>query len=908
MSNKNKITLETRENKLEMIKKKGFKKAFFTTVMSMGVLLGCTGMLVGCGEAGPKGDTGAQGPQGEQGIQGIQGVPGVAGSMWFTGTAITGTGTSIEATVENTKVGDIYFNTSTCDLYQCVSENTWNWLANLKGDDGQPGEPGQPGQPGSAGPTGAAWLTGTAVTGTGSEINATVTTARVGDLYFNTETCDVYECTAENTWNWISNIKGSQGVQGEAGKDGTSVYVGYGGYIWSGTTKTDFKVENVELGENVVENTIGIEGTMSEYFAGSYLDLSTNTVALMANYMPNAKLTQYSGTTVTEIKVVADKAGELYIGTAKVADIVNARTTGATYTATTKAYTVEAGLNTITFTTPITVAADETIVLGGNGSVGLYQASGITVDDEDGNYTLINGKVNAEIISEANGLKDTLAICVSINLNNIIVDLSTAESAIAAAGSQTNDVSTYGISNPTSAPWMFSNSKDAFANKALVSIRIPVISVDTITENPIFTIRVAKYNASGAIITSENVRVTQTLQIPLSEVEDGVLDTTSAAGTQSTLGEYVVNKWITLDLTKYNITVNEGETVVFGDLNDTVRLAYSTTNITTLNFVSLKGVPSTNSGNNSMGYLADVVVADYTILTTMQEHLENLQKLENAAKDANEIVELKTLLNGKQFSLLGDSISTYNGYCNDTEANTTLGDNVFRYDDTDKATGATVPFTSVNETWWMQIANTTTMDLLVNNSWAGSEVFGERTGSNNVWINGAWEDRCVQLHDDNGEKEGTNPDLIAVYLGINDYNFNRDNVGSGEIDFESLITDNGDGTFSYATPTEFKDGYAIMIHKMLTKYSDSQIFIFTLLPEDMYSINKTSWDLHNKYIRDVANHFNLPIVDLAEDSGITWDNMHDYLHTDKIHPNEAGMDLIEKCFLETLLDFYVRSK
>ena len=70
MFNKNKITLETRENKLEKIKKKGLRKTLFTTVMSMGVLLGCTGMLVGCGEAGPKGDTGAQGPQGEQGIQG----------------------------------------------------------------------------------------------------------------------------------------------------------------------------------------------------------------------------------------------------------------------------------------------------------------------------------------------------------------------------------------------------------------------------------------------------------------------------------------------------------------------------------------------------------------------------------------------------------------------------------------------------------------------------------------------------------------------------------------------------------------------------------------------------------------------------------------------------------------------
>ena len=50
---------------------------------------------------------------------------------------------------------------------------------------------------------------------------------------------------------------------------------------------------------------------------------------------------------------------------------------------------------------------------------------------------------------------------------------------IEAAAAKNDDVSTYGISNPASAPWMYGDSKDAFANKALVSLRIPLISVDT---------------------------------------------------------------------------------------------------------------------------------------------------------------------------------------------------------------------------------------------------------------------------------------------------------------------------------------------------------------------------------------------------------------------------------------------
>ena len=46
---------------------------------------------------------------------------------------------------------------------------------------------------------------------------------------------------------------------------------------------------------------------MSKYFAGSYIDLSSNSIALMANYKPNVKLTQYSDSNVTEIKVIAEK-------------------------------------------------------------------------------------------------------------------------------------------------------------------------------------------------------------------------------------------------------------------------------------------------------------------------------------------------------------------------------------------------------------------------------------------------------------------------------------------------------------------------------------------------------------------------------------------------------------------------
>lgn len=61
------------------------------------------------------------------------------GTIWLTGTAITGNGTGISATIANSKVGDLYFNTDTCNIYQCIAENTWKWIANIKGNAGQNG-------------------------------------------------------------------------------------------------------------------------------------------------------------------------------------------------------------------------------------------------------------------------------------------------------------------------------------------------------------------------------------------------------------------------------------------------------------------------------------------------------------------------------------------------------------------------------------------------------------------------------------------------------------------------------------------------------------------------------------------------------------------------------------------------
>ena len=65
-----------------------------------------------------------------------EGLTGPRGSKTFYGTVVTGTGSSISATVSGAQVGDSYQNTSTFYEYECIAENTWKYLGSLKGPAG----------------------------------------------------------------------------------------------------------------------------------------------------------------------------------------------------------------------------------------------------------------------------------------------------------------------------------------------------------------------------------------------------------------------------------------------------------------------------------------------------------------------------------------------------------------------------------------------------------------------------------------------------------------------------------------------------------------------------------------------------------------------------------------------------
>lgn len=249
-----------------------------------------------------------------------------------------------------------------------------------------------------------------------------------------------------------------------------------------------------------------------------------------------------------------------------------------------------------------------------------------------------------------------------------------------------------------------------------------------------------------------------------------------------------------------------------------------------------------------------------------------------------------------KISVLGDSISTYTNYSNGTAANTT--------NSTIKDGPSYYPkgnVSSAEDTWWYKAADALDAEILVNNSWSGSTLFVTRRGAA-----GAYVDRCVQLHDNTGDNAGEEPDIIAIYLGTNDFNACSSTLGTyAAIDFDTLIMEQGD-TVSYAEPETSMEAYAIVLDKISHRYPEAKVYCFTLLPFVQSATQPTAF---NSDIEKLAEYFGVGFVDLYNCGFSTEQSSFDTLMTDTLHPNAAGMTLVANAFVDAVReDFSVSAR
>lgn len=279
------------------------------------------------------------------------------------------------------------------------------------------------------------------------------------------------------------------------------------------------------------------------------------------------------------------------------------------------------------------------------------------------------------------------------------------------------------------------------------------------------------------------------------------------------------------------------------------------------------------NNTRSIYQVAKVLLANESVDPTIKAWVKKnyVQKVESKV----------SVLAGKKVSILGDSISTFENYSNSTDANETIGNNEVFYNTQ----------MGVEQTWWKQAIDNANMQLVVNNSWAGANVatnYGNET-------KGGCTARAQNLH-----SGAVNPDIIAVYMGINDCGCLTE---LGE--FED-IADVWNGTQYVANTQTFAGAYATMVHKIVSKYSAADVFLFTLPRNDyLWKGTKEEYnalqDEYNAMIYKIAKVFGCQVVDLAT---VVGDNYDAYLLNDGIHPNAAGMDIITAAFETALYTYY----
>lgn len=229
---------------------------------------------------------------------------------------------------------------------------------------------------------------------------------------------------------------------------------------------------------------------------------------------------------------------------------------------------------------------------------------------------------------------------------------------------------------------------------------------------------------------------------------------------------------------------------------------------------------------------------------------------------------------GKQFSVLGDSVSTLAGY-NPKDYSVFYKDNVC-----DKAN-----VRDMDDTWWGKVLAFFHGELLVNNSWSGSRVT-QLPDSNTLFPSGCSEERTGGLHIKN-----VFPDVILVYLGMNDW--------ANGVPLGNEITENSAEAENLC---EFAPAYRRMIKNLQSHYPKAEIWCCTLCTtvissnpsfEFPYAYGGTHIAQYNEIIKKTAVQNNCKIIDLY-DFGQPCDTV------DGSHPNAGGMQTLATAISRSL--------
>ncbi len=248
---------------------------------------------------------------------------------------------------------------------------------------------------------------------------------------------------------------------------------------------------------------------------------------------------------------------------------------------------------------------------------------------------------------------------------------------------------------------------------------------------------------------------------------------------------------------------------------------------------------------------------------------------------------------GKTVSILGDSVSTYQGTIPTEEG--------FRAYYNGKRGGVS----SLDQMWWKRLIDQTGMTLCVTNS-------GSTSCCSSRVLNGTVPASSDQRIRGLAAEDGTTPDVIIIFMGTNDYSHG---IAKG--------TWNRDRIPEKLSESKFSDSYALILEKISEAYPKARVYCCTLPYTSRFSTSRRSVDANkasvtrsewNDIIRRVASYYGCEVIEF-EHCGIDGDNLPFYSGDDAVdedgvegegengrglHPNARGQELL---YLEALKHF-----
>lgn len=235
-------------------------------------------------------------------------------------------------------------------------------------------------------------------------------------------------------------------------------------------------------------------------------------------------------------------------------------------------------------------------------------------------------------------------------------------------------------------------------------------------------------------------------------------------------------------------------------------------------------------------------------------------------------------LSGRYLSVMGDSISAYQGY---------IPDGYDYY-----YTGSNHDVSDVSEMWWSVVCARTGMNRCIINAYSGSGVTQLEDSShvNKVPMSNAA--RCAALSDANHT-----PDVIVIMGGLNDYAYAQSGQ-SAPLEW--------DGTSEPVDLASFTQQYAIMIKQIQTNYPNASIVAcctnFSLRGDSngytrTHTVGTTKYTQYDydTAIEHVCGLMNIPYIDISRigfNPGSYYNAYASDSSTIPTHPNARGQKVL----------------